>query len=113
MNTLALSSSTVVSAPWWKSNIHRLMLSRRFQTKILALLSALLVLTSCNGCMTQSTIRLAERQVRTNEQDEKVETRPARPGYYALMPLAVAADIVLVPGYLFVFALFSAAGPKC
>jgi hypothetical protein len=73
---------------------------------------AAFVLVLSDGCVTQNTILLAKPQTTMNEKHEEVETRPARPGYYALLPLAVAADIALIPGYLFAFAIFGAYGGK-
>ena len=64
------------------------------------LLFALLV--STNGCMTYSTVK------RARGEENPVMGRPAgepQPGYYALLPLTVPADIVTSPFQLILIAL--------
>ena len=62
-----------------------------------------------NGCVTGKTIEAAREHVHYKPQkveDGKItpleveSVEKAKPGYYALLPLTVAADIALIPVYV-------------
>ena len=73
------------------------------------LLSALAVIALSSGCVTGATIEAAKEHVNYKPQrvvDGKI-TPPevesvdkAKPGYYALVPFAVVADVALLPVYV-------------
>jgi hypothetical protein len=59
------------------------------------------VLALClSGCVTSSTLDHARDQSHTDSNGEPVVTRKGKPGYYALLPLTVPADVVLSPVYV-------------
>ena len=63
--------------------------------------AAALVLALClSGCVTSSTLDHARAQSHTDSNGEMVVTREGNPGYYALLPLTVPADVLLSPAYL-------------
>jgi hypothetical protein len=73
--------------------------------------SAVLVmaLASLSGCVTGTTIEAAREHVNYKQQtveDGKISppevesVERAKPGYYALLPLTVAADVALLPVYV-------------
>jgi len=73
------------------------------------LLSGLMATLLCTGCVTGSTIEAAKEHVNYKPQwVEDGKNRPlevesiekAKPGYYALVPVAVAADVALMPVYI-------------
>ena len=78
--------------------------------KYLMLGAVLLLLSVClSGCVTGTTIEAAKEHV--NYKPQKVEdgkitplevefVEKAKPGYYALVPFAVAADVALLPVYV-------------
>ena len=51
--------------------------------------------------MTMHTMEAAKSSPEVKVNDKTVPAEPAKPGYYVLLPLAVAADIVAAPFYLF------------
>jgi hypothetical protein len=65
-------------------------------------LAALVIFTlAClSGCATDKTLTAAKERTRTKDDGEVVVDREAQPGYYALLPFAVGADIVLSPAYV-------------
>ena len=65
------------------------------------------LLASSNGCMTYSTVKRAKGE------QNGVTGRPAsypQPGYYALLPLTVPADIVTSPFQLIYYVFAHASG---
>ena len=73
------------------------------------LLSALITTVLWSGCVTCTTIEAAKEHV--NYKPQKVEdgnitplevesVEKAKPGYYALVPFAVVADVALIPVYV-------------
>jgi uncharacterized protein YceK len=72
-----------------------------------------LTLASGSGCVTRNTIDAAQNpQYGANANGDWVETKSGNPGYYALVPLAVVADIVLIPGYIFYSIIYVSNGCK-
>jgi hypothetical protein len=72
-------------------------------------LSSLAVIVLVSGCVTGTAIEAAKEHV--NYKPQRVEdgkitplevesVEKAKPGYYALMPFAVAADVALLPVYI-------------
>jgi len=70
----------------------------------------LLLSVSLTGCVTGTTIEAAKEHVKYKPQTvengkitplEVESVQKAKPGYYALVPFAVVADIVLIPVYVF------------
>jgi hypothetical protein len=71
----------------------------------------LLFAAPLSGCVTGTTIEAAKERVKYKPQtvDKNGKITPlevesvekAKPGYYALVPFAVVADIVLIPVYVF------------
>jgi len=59
-----------------------------------------LVSFSLSGCVTAETLEAAKARSHTNEKHEVIIDQPARPGFYALLPLSVAADTALLPVYI-------------
>jgi len=49
------------------------------------------------GCMTSATLDSARGYAQTNEKGEIVAEAKSKPGYYALLPLTVPADIITSP----------------
>ena len=73
------------------------------------LLSVLAVIVLSSGCVTGTTIEAAKEHVNYKPQrmeDWKItpleveSVEKAKPGYYALVPFAVAADVALLPVYV-------------
>jgi hypothetical protein len=73
------------------------------------LLSVLIATVLWSGCVTGTTIQAAKEHV--NYKPQKVEEgkitplevesiEKAKPGYYALVPFAVVADVALIPVYV-------------
>jgi uncharacterized protein YceK len=64
-------------------------------------LALLLTAVAClSGCVTGTTLEAARTYSHVNEKQEVVIDQKGKPGYYALVPLTVPADIVLAPVYL-------------
>jgi uncharacterized protein YceK len=55
---------------------------------------------SLSGCVTADTLDAAKAHRHVNEKHEVITDRPARPGLYALLPLTVVADTILLPIYI-------------
>jgi len=75
--------------------------------KTFRIILLLALLASTNGCMTYSTIKRAKGE------QNPVMGSPAKepqPGYYALVPLTVPADIVTSPFQLLFYAIAKADG---
>jgi len=70
------------------------------------LLFALLV--STNGCMTYSAVQRAQGE--HNNVTGHSPSEP-QPGYYALVPLTVPADIVTSPFQLIIYVALGSSGP--
>ncbi len=84
----------------------------RYKAGISIVLVAL-TLAFGSGCVTRNTIDAAQNpQYTKNDKGDVVETKSGNPGYYALVPLAVVADIVLIPGYFFFSILYFSNGGK-
>jgi hypothetical protein len=62
-------------------------------------MAAMVLAGSTTSCITTGVTERAKPWKTTNEKGETVETKPAQPGYYALLPLSVPADIALSPIY--------------
>ena len=70
--------------------------------KMLCTILLFALLVSTNGCITYSTVKRAKGE------ENPVLGRPAsepQPGYYALVPLTVPADIVTSPFQLILYVL--------
>jgi uncharacterized protein YceK len=59
----------------------------------------LFVVLCLTGCLTADTLDAAKAHTHTNEKGEVVIDEPAKPGYYAQLPLAILADTILLPVY--------------
>ena len=67
----------------------------------LRLTPGLLFVGAClSGCVTADTLDSAKARTHINEKHEVVIDQPARPGYYGLLPLSIAADTALLPVYV-------------
>ena len=74
-----------------------------------AVLPALTAIVLCTGCVTGTTIEAAKEHVNykpqkvvdgKNTPPEVESVEKAQPGYYALVPFAVVADVALLPVYI-------------
>ena len=57
----------------------------------------ILFLLASSGCMTAKVVEKAKPEQRWNSETKERETQPGHPGYYALLPLSIPADIVTSP----------------
>ncbi len=72
----------------------------------LLLLSVSAILAGCSGCLTEATVEATQSSVTYTApewkdgelQPQKIESiERGKPGHYALLPLSVIVDIVLLP----------------
>jgi len=72
-------------------------------------LSAIIAIVLCSGCVTGITIEAAKEHVSYKPQKvvdgqitplEIESVEKAKPGYYALVPFAVVTDVALIPVYV-------------
>ena len=77
--------------------------ARRIQTRLLPLGLAALV-TASSGCMTAHCVREKAMSHETFDVETSEDKFvPGRPGYYALLPLTVAADLATGPFQMICF----------
>lgn len=77
-------------------------------TAIIMIRKSTLILVNCvsalsfslSGCVTADTLDAAKARSHVNDKHEVIIDQPARPAFYALLPLSVAADTVLLPVYI-------------
>jgi len=70
-----------------------------------ALLAAVLICLS--GCITANTIQVAKTKTHKSDKGETVVDEPGKPGYYALVPLTIVADVATSPIQLpFLFLIY-------
>jgi hypothetical protein len=65
--------------------------------KIIPCIFLICLLITTNGCMTMTTVGNAKGITHQNEKGDVVVDEKPKPGYYALIPFAVAGDIVTSP----------------
>jgi len=74
----------------------------------LPLVSALVIVVCCGGCVTEATIEATQDSVTYTapewkdgelQRQEVQSIERGKPGYYALVPLSVIADAMLMPVY--------------
>jgi hypothetical protein len=65
--------------------------------KVMLYLSLFGLLVLSGGCMTSATLDSAHGSAQTNEKGEVVADAKSKPGYYALLPLTIPADIATFP----------------
>jgi hypothetical protein len=53
-----------------------------------------------SGCVTGTTWHAAHTDSHVDEKNKLVIDHKGKPAYYALLPLAVTADVALLPAYL-------------
>jgi hypothetical protein len=68
-------------------------------TPLKLIFKSLLILCLCTsyGCMSAKVVEQAKGGERWNREEKQMETRPAKPGYYLLLPLTFPADIATAP----------------
>ena len=69
------------------------------KTRFVRTVGVLSLAVCLSGCITADTLDRAKARTHTNDTHEVVVEEPARLGYYALLPLSVLADTVLLPVY--------------
>jgi hypothetical protein len=67
----------------------------------------LALLFTSTGCITSTAIDKAKPEPRWNPETKKTEPLPEQPGYYALLPLTIPADVVTSPFQLIGYCFFA------
>jgi uncharacterized protein YceK len=66
-----------------------------------------------SGCMTMFTLEAARGDTYKNEKGDVVVRESPKPGYYALVPLAVTGDVATLPFQLLTALIIRMSGITC
>ena len=75
--------------------------------KSLSMCSLLIFLLFGSGCMTAKVVEKAKPAEQWNSETKETETKPGQPGYYAILPLSIPADIATSPFQIIGFMVYA------